>query len=237
MKPRHYNDFPLSIRIPLYVFVGVTLLLLMLPLVASLPIAFNTDPWFIYPFRAFSTRWFVDLFSSPIWTGAMINSMVVAIATTVAATVLGTSAAIALVNTRLPFRGVAMALAISPIVAPSVVLALGLFIFFSRISLNYTHLGVVIAHTILASPFVVITVTATLSRFDFNLMRAAASLGAGRFRAFRTVMLPIIAPGLAPGLSTTVYPNGHSAYTPIRKAAKPNGMVTMRMKQMIPARK
>lgn len=199
MKVRVYNDLPLSIRIPIYIFVGITLFLLMFPLLAALPIAFNADPWFIYPFRALSMRWFADLFSSPIWRGSMINSLLFAVATTVAATSLGTLAAIGLVNPRLPFRGVAMALAISPIVVPSVVLALGLFIFFTPLSLNYTDLGVVVAHTILATPFVVITATATLTRFDFNLMRAAASLGANRFVAFRTVMLPIIAPGVAAG--------------------------------------
>lgn len=84
-------------------------------------------------------------------------------------------------------------------VVPVVVLGLGLFIFFTALGLNYTFAGLVIAHTLIAMPFVVITVTATLTRFDFRLMRAAASLGAGRITAFRTVMLPIIAPGVAAG--------------------------------------
>lgn len=196
---RVYSEFPTYIRIPLYAFVGIVLLLLMLPLAVALPISFNADPWFTYPFRALSLRWFAQLFSSPLWTGAMVNSLVIASLTTVVATTLGTLAAIGLVNPRFPFRAAVMALAISPLIIPVVVLGLGLFIFFSPLGLNYSYAGVVIAHTILASPFVVITVTATLTRFDFNLMRAAAGLGAGRVTAFRTVMLPIIAPGVAAG--------------------------------------
>lgn len=198
MTMRHYHNLPLSIRLPLYLFVGVSLAILILPLAAALPISLNADPWFVYPFRSFSLRWFQQLLS-PLWTGAIFNSILIAAATTVTATSLGTLAAIGLVNPRFPFRNAVMALAISPLIVPVVVLALGLYIFFAQLSLNYTLPGVVIAHTILASPFVVITVTATLTRFDFSLMRAAASLGAGRIVAFRSVMLPIIAPGVGAG--------------------------------------
>ncbi|MEI9415308.1 ABC transporter permease [Mesorhizobium sp. Cs1321R2N1] len=171
----------------------------MLPLAVALPISFNADPWFTYPFRSLSLRWFTQLLSNPTWTGAMLNSLVIATATTVCATPLGTLASIGLVNPRFPLRGVVMALLISPMIVPVVVLGLGLFVFFTPLALNYSYAGVIIAHTILASPFVVITVTATLTRFDFNLMRAAANLGAGRLTAFRTIMLPIIAPGVAAG--------------------------------------
>lgn len=199
MRRRAYNDLPASIRLPLYAFVGLALLLLMLPLAVTLPISLNAEPWFTYPFRALSLRWFDRFLFTPAWTGALLNSLAIAIATTILATTLGTLAAIGLINPRFPCRNIVMALAISPMIVPVVVLGLGLFIFFGPLSLNYSYAGVVIAHTLLATPFVVITVTATLTRFDFNLMRAAAGLGAGRILAFRTVMLPIIAPGVGAG--------------------------------------
>ncbi|MCR8548144.1 ABC transporter permease [Salipiger sp. P9] len=195
---RHYHDLPLWVRLPLYAFVALALAMMVLPLAAALPISLNVDPWFVYPFREFSLRWFEALLS-PRWTGAIVNSVLIAVATTLLATGLGTLAAIGLANPRFPFRNLVMVLGLAPLIVPVVVLALGLYIFFGQLSLNYTFIGVVIAHTLLASPFVVITVTATLTRFDFTLMRAAASLGAGRVFAFRTVMLPVIAPGVGAG--------------------------------------
>lgn len=199
MTQRTYSDFPAVVRLPLYAFTALVLALLILPLAAALPIALNAEPWFRYPLSGFSSRWFAQLLTSDLWRSAIVNSVLIAFATMLLATVLGTIAAIGLVNPRFPYRNAVMALSISPMVVPVVVLGLGLFICFSPLGLNYTYLGVVLAHTVLATPFVVVTVTATLTRFDFTLMRAAASLGAGKVMAFRTVMLPIIAPGVAAG--------------------------------------
>jgi len=199
MVQRRYADFPAAVRVPALVCVGTALALLVLPLLVTLPISFNAAPWFTYPFAGFSTRWFEKLLMSEAWRASIINSVLIACATTLVATVLGTSASIALVNPRFRYRGLVMTLAISPMLIPVVVLGLGLFIFFSTIGLNYTFLGVVLAHTLMATPFVMITVMATLTNFDFTLMRAAASLGAGKRTAFRTVMLPSIAPGIGAG--------------------------------------
>lgn len=199
MTQKTYSDLPAGIRLPLYGFAFVVLVLLIVPLAAALPIAFNAEPWFRYPLSGFSWRWFDQLLSSPLWRSAIVNSLIVAAATTVVATSLGTLAAIGLVNPRFPWRNAVMALAIAPMVVPVVVLGLGLFICFSPLGLNYSYPGVILAHTVLATPFVVVTVTATLTRFDFRLMQAAANLGASKVMAFRTVMLPIISPGVAAG--------------------------------------
>lgn len=199
MATRKYHDLPARIRLPLYAFVAASLVLLIFPLVVSLPISVNSAPWFSYPFPGLSTRWFQAFFGSDIWMSALVNSLMIALTTTVFATVLGTLAAISLVNSNFPLRRFVMALAISPMLVPVVVLGLGLFIFFSPIGLNYSFLGVAVAHTLVAIPFVVITVTATLTRFDWTLMRAAANLGASRGQAFRDVMLPILAPGIGGG--------------------------------------
>lgn len=199
MSHRQYSDLPTAIRIPVYVLVGLSLALLVIPLLVTLPISLNSVPWFTYPFPGLSFRWFDTLFNSELWRGAILNSLIIAIAATVLATTLGTLASIGLVNSNFPYRNVVMVLAISPMLIPVVVLGLGLFIFFSSIGLNYSYTGIILAHTLIATPFVIITVTATLTRFDFTLMRAAANLGAGKITAFRTVMLPIIAPGIGAG--------------------------------------
>jgi len=199
MAQRQYADLPAAIRVPVYAFVALALALLVLPLLVTLPIAFNAAPWFTYPFPGLSWRWFDTLFGSDLWRGAMLNSLVIAASTTVLATTLGTLASIGLANPGFPYRNVVMALTIAPLLIPVVVLGLGLFIFFSAVGLSYSHAGIVLAHTLMATPFVIITVTATLTRFDFSLMRAAATLGAGKITAFRTVMLPLIAPGVGAG--------------------------------------
>jgi putative spermidine/putrescine transport system permease protein len=92
-----------------------------------------------------------------------------------------------------------MSLLISPMVTPVIISAAGIFFFYSKMGLAQTHLGLILAHAALGTPFVVITVTATLSGFDPNLTRAAASLGAGPVRTFARVQLPLIAPGVVSG--------------------------------------
>ena len=99
----------------------------------------------------------------------------------------------------MPARPLVMGLLISPMVTPVIISAAGMFFFYSTLGLTQTYLGLILAHAALGTPFVVITVTATLTGFDNNLLRAAASLGAGPWRSFRRVQLPIIAPGVASG--------------------------------------
>jgi putative spermidine/putrescine transport system permease protein len=118
---------------------------------------------------------------------------------TALATALGTLAALGLSRSRFPMRASVMALLISPIVVPVVITAVGMYFFYAMIGLTNSYLGVILAHTTLATPFVVITVTATLSGFDYNLTRAGASLGASPARVFFKVILPLILPGVISG--------------------------------------
>lgn len=194
-----YHDLPLGVRFVLYAVVGLILIFLTAPLLLVLPMAISSDPWFTYPLPGVSMRWFQVLIDNPVWADAIINSTLIGLGTTVLATVLGTCAAIGLINPNFPYRNAVFVLALTPLIIPVVVSGLGIYIFFSKVGLLHSFPGIIIAHTVLATPFVVVTVTATLSRFDFSLIRAATSLGANRFTAFRTVMLPLIAPGVAAG--------------------------------------
>ena len=92
-----------------------------------------------------------------------------------------------------------MALLISPMVVPLVIIASGMFFFFSDIGIAKTYLGVIVAHAILGTPYVIITVTATLVGFDKSLTQAAASLGANPFRTFFKIQMPLILPGVVSG--------------------------------------
>ena len=147
----------------------------------------------------YSLRWYEDFFSGDRWISGVINSFISAILTTLLATFLGTMASLGITRPDFPYRKPVMALLISPMIVPIVIVAVGGYLFFGRLGLTNTRLGLVLAHTALAVPFVVITVTATLSTYDANLTRAAQSLGASPLRTFFKVTLPCIMPGVASG--------------------------------------
>ncbi len=190
---------PRSKRWILWVYCSLVLVFLVAPILAIIPLSFNSEPFFTYPLPGLSLRWYEEFFNSANWQLATRNSIIVAILSTLLATVLGTLAAVGLSRPDCPYRSLFAALIISPIVIPIVVAALGIFYFYSYLGLVGNLAGLVIAHTALGAPFVVITVAATLSGFDTRLMRAAASLGAPPVTAFRLVMLPLIMPGVVAG--------------------------------------
>jgi len=179
---------------------------LIAPLLIIVPLSFNAEPYFTFTSKmlsldpdGYSLRWYSDIIDNPQWLEAIGNSLVIAIASTFLATVLGTLAAIGLARSNMPFRDFFMALLISPLVVPIVIAAAGMYFFYSSVGLAQTHLGIIFAHTALGVPFVVITMTATLSGFDRNLIRAAGSLGADPITAFFRVTLPLVAPGMISG--------------------------------------
>jgi putative spermidine/putrescine transport system permease protein len=178
---------------------AAVLLFLISPILAIMPLSFNSVPFFTYPMPGFSLRWYEDFFLTDRWQGALQNSIFVACSTTVLATFLGTLAALGLSRSNFPFRTAMMSLLISPIVVPVVITAVGMYFFYADVGLLNTYSGLILAHTTLAAPFVVITVTATLIGFDHSLSRAAAGLGAPPITVFFKVILPLILPGMISG--------------------------------------
>ena len=179
---------------------------LIAPILVIVPLSFNAEPYFTFTegmlrldAEAYSLRWYRQIIEDEVWTRALGNSLIIGIAATALATALGTLAALGLSSPVMPGRRFAMGLLISPMVTPVIISAAGMFFFYSNLGLAQTHLGLILAHAALGTPFVVITVTATLSAFDTNLTHAAASLGAGPVLAFRRVQLPLIAPGVISG--------------------------------------
>lgn len=183
----------------LAVFAVLVAIFLMAPILAILPLGFSDGEFLVYPVRGWSMRWFEAFFASEKWSVAIRNSFVIGAVSASIATMLGTMAAAGLARTDFFGKKVITGLVLSPLVVPIVIYAVGLYFFFAPLGLTQSYLGLVLAHAALGSPFVVVTVGASLSNFDHNLMRAAASLGAPPLVAFRRVMLPLVLPGVVTG--------------------------------------
>jgi putative spermidine/putrescine transport system permease protein len=206
-------------------FCSLVLFFLVAPLVVVIPLSFTNSPYlqFIpemkifsfdtwsFNFDGYGTRWYKELFGmcegitqattvcTDRWIIGMKNSAIIAVFATLFASTLGTLAALGLSNRHMPVNRAIMALMISPMIVPLIITASGMFFFFAKVNLVATLPGLIIAHTILGIPFVVITVTASLSGFDNNLLRAGTSLGGSPLRNFFKIQAPLIAPGVISG--------------------------------------
>jgi len=188
------------------IFCGLVFFFLIAPILVIIPLSFNVEPYFTYTRKmlsldpdGYSLRWYRDFWNSTAWMNAIRNSLVIGVFATIIATVLGTLAALGLSRREMPLRGLIMGLLISPMIVPLIISAAGMFFFYSSVGLAGTLPGVIMAHAALGTPFVIITVTATLVGFDHSLTRAAASLGASPATAFRKITMPLILPGVISG--------------------------------------
>ena len=181
-------------------------LFLILPILVIVPLSFNATNFFTFTPEmlsfdpaGYSLRHYRDFFTSSDWQNALWNSFRIAPVATLLAVTLGTIAAVGLSQRHVPFRGAIMAILISPMIVPLIISAAGMYFFYSRLGLQGTYWGVVLAHAALGIPFVIITVTATLVGFDQSLVRASANMGAGPVRTFFKVQMPLILPGVISG--------------------------------------
>ena len=185
---------------------GLVLFFLIAPIVILIPLSFNAEPYFTFTKKmltldpdAFSIRWYQDIINNPQWIHSIKNSVIIGFFATILATSFGTLAALGLSRPHTPFRIPIMGILISPMIVPLIISAAGMFFFYSKVGLAQTYPGLILAHTALGIPFVVITVTATLIGFDESLIRASANLGANPLTTFRKVILPLILPGVISG--------------------------------------
>ncbi len=198
-------------RIWHYIYLAIctsVFIYLVAPLFVIFPLSFSADEFLIFSEGmkrldpdAFSTRWYKDMVwgtKNP-WGLAAKNSFIVAIFATIGSVILGTIAALGLSSRHMPYKGVIMAILISPMIVPLIISGVAIFFFMAKVGLAATHTGIIIAHIILGTPFVVITVTATLSGFDHSVTRAAASLGSTPYNTFMKITLPLITPGVVSG--------------------------------------
>ena len=177
--------------------VGAVLFFLVLPTLLIVPMALNNGTYIRFPPGGLTLKWYRAFFSDPAWMASTLFSLKIAAATTITATLVGTMASIAIVRGSLPFKGTLQGLALGPMVIPHIILGVALYLVFAPLRLTGSVLGFLIAHTVLAVPYVVIAVTASLQRFDVTLELAALNCGASRLQAFVHVVLPNISAGVA----------------------------------------
>lgn len=183
----------------LYVYCGAVFVFLMLPIFIVVPISFSSSLYLDFPPRGFSLQWYRRFFDSYEWMAAAWTSTRVGLLATLLASGLGTSAALALARSRFPGKNVVIAFLISPTIIPVIVIAIALYGVYARLKLVGSLTGLVLAHTAIGLPFVIVTVLATLQAVDERLEYAALSLGATPLRAFWHVLLPLIRPGIISG--------------------------------------
>jgi putative spermidine/putrescine transport system permease protein len=176
--------------------VAAVLAFLILPNLIVIPISFNSTSLLSFPPTGFSFKWYARIVELPGWVDAAITSFVVASITTVTSLVLGSLAAYALVRGDFPGKRILRALILWPIIVPSLVTAVAVFLTFSKVGLTGSILGFVMADTVLAMPFVVIIMTAAIREIDPSYENAAMGLGANRIQAIVKVTLPMALPGV-----------------------------------------
>ena len=189
-------------------FCTFVFIFLIAPLFVIFPLSFNAEEFLVFSEGmknldpdAFSLRWYQEMIygtKNP-WGLAAKNSFIIAIFATIGSIILGTLAALGLSSRHMPYKGLIMAVLISPMIVPLIISGVAIFFFMAKVGLAATHTGIVLAHIILGTPFVVITVTATLSGFDYSVTRAASSLGSNPVNTFMKITLPLILPGVISG--------------------------------------
>ena len=205
------NYTPLNYRIWHYTYLiicGLVFFFLIAPLFVILPLSFNAEQYIHFSSKmlaldpeGFSLRWYEDMIygtKNP-WGLATKNSIIIAFFATIGSTILGTVAALGLSSRHMPYKAAFMALLISPMIVPLIISGTAIFFFMAKVGLAATHTGIILAHIVLGTPFVVITVTATLSGFDHSVTRAASSLGSNPINTFMKITLPLILPGVISG--------------------------------------
>ena len=196
---------------------GIIFIFLIMPILVVMPLSFNSQDFFTFTPEmlkfepeGYSLKHYRDFFTNNEWQRSFKNSLLIAPVATLVSVSLGTLAAIGLSQSHVPFKRAIMAILISPMIVPLIISATGMFFFYShvgnfledRVGLDKNFVGyvkVILAHSVLGIPFVIITVTATLVGFDSSLTRAAASMGANPVKTFFKIQMPLILPGVISG--------------------------------------
>ncbi len=169
---------------------------LALPALFIIPVSFTEEGFLGWPPKGFSLKWYQALVDSPVWINAALRSFVVAILSSSLGMLLGVPAAFMLARSSFAGKGAVFAFLVSPIIIPNIFIAVGLFFLYSRLGMTGTTAGLVLGHTVLAIPYVVITVLAVVKGYDQRLDMAAWTLGANRRQTLTRVTLPIIRSGM-----------------------------------------
>lgn len=204
--PQYYTPLQKLGSLSLSSTAYLVLAFLMLPILIIIPLSFNAEPFFSFTKgmlaldpEAYSVKWYMQIIEDDKWILAIKNSFFIGICATLIATTLGTLAAIGMSNSDMPCKRFIMAMLLSPMIVPLIITAAGMFFFYTQLNLVGSYLGVIIAHAVLGTPFVIITVNAALAGFDYSLVNASLGMGAKPTYTFFKVIMPLIRPGVISG--------------------------------------
>ena len=161
-----------------------------------IPVSFTSGKFIEWPPNGFSLQWYDDYFTSEVWRAATVRSLLVGIATGMLSMLIGFPAALVMTRQPVPARTFVMALILSPLIVPHIIVAIALYYFFARLGLVGTTFGVVLGHTVFSLPYVIVTLMAVLKNYDERLDKAAWSLGASKLTTLRLVTIPLIKAGM-----------------------------------------
>jgi putative spermidine/putrescine transport system permease protein len=179
--------------------VGLILAFTLAPILVVMATSFTTTAYPVFPPRGFTLKWFMQFLHSDTFMASTRISLVVALCTAALASVLGVMAALALNRADLPGRDAIATLMMAPAVFPAIVLGVAILIFYHAVGGSGTLAGIVAAHVLVTTPFVIRMVLASLARLDPALAEAAQNLGGGRARVLFRITLPLIRPGIVAG--------------------------------------
>ena len=184
----------------LYLVSGIVLLYVLIPVIVVGIMSFSSADYLSFPPPAFSFRWYLEFFRSQKWLWAAWNSLRIAVGTTAIAVPLGLLAALGLTKRGMRGRKWVNIMLLIPLMIPAIIAAVSMYLVYARWGLLGTYVGVVLGHSCMALPFVIILIRSALSGLDSNLYDAAKTLGANPFRATRLVVLPLIKPAILSSL-------------------------------------
>jgi mannopine transport system permease protein len=184
------------VRLLAAVLIGLILAFLVLPTLIVFPVSFSNTEYLVFPPQGFTLRWYGEYLSDSAWREATLFSLKIACLATVVSLTIGTLAALAVSRGNLPAKGVISTLILAPMIVPNITVALAIYLQFATWRLSGTTFGFVLAHSVLAVPFVFILVSAGLQRLDYLVEMAALSMGASRARTIREVTLPLAMPSI-----------------------------------------
>ena len=178
---------------------ALVMVFLLLPIAAIIPMSFSSGSLLVYPLPGLSLRWYQEVLGSPQWMRALGNPLAIGVLATAVSVVLGTLGALGLARQRGPLAALVKMLALSPMIVPVILIAVASYFFLAPLKLSHTYTGMVLAHAVIAVPFVVIPVLTALELLDPNLARASAACGAMPATTFWRITLPSIRPAVASG--------------------------------------
>jgi putative spermidine/putrescine transport system permease protein len=181
-------------KVWLPVYGTLVLVFLCLPVLIVAPMSFSSAQSLAFPPPGFSLRWYAALFSNPVWIEAGRNSLILASVSSTLSLICGTTAAYVLVRGQFVGRSAVEANIIAPMIVPSIITAVALYIFFARAGILGSFGGLILGHTVLSVPYVVLLMQSAIRSFDHRIEQVAATLGAGRWQVLTKITLPNIMP-------------------------------------------